>query len=203
MLPVRIVVALLQAAMLGAIPWALIIGMRLYGVDVRTEGSGNLGATNVYRVLGLRAGLLTAVLDVSKGALAVGIAWALVPQGLNLLAHEWTLVGATILAMLGHSYSPYVHFSGGKGVAVAAGALLVLTPKIWPIVMVIFIVVIALSRYVSLGSMIAAASFPVLAVMFYLDDTPTVIFSVGAAALIIWRHRTNIARLVQIGRAHV
>lgn len=197
MIALRIVVAIAAAFWLGAIPWALIIGKRLYGVDVRKEGSGNLGATNVYRVLGARAGLMTAALDVAKGTAAVGLAWALVPESLNLLAHEWTLVGATLAAMLGHSYSPYIHFAGGKGVAVAAGALLVLTPKVWPILLVTFIVVIALTRYVSLASVITAASFPLLAFWFYGSNIATVIFSVGAAAIIIWRHRSNLARLAR------
>jgi glycerol-3-phosphate acyltransferase PlsY len=194
---VRIIGALAGAFLIGAIPWALLIGKWLYGVDVRTEGSGNLGATNVYRVLGLRAGLLTAILDVTKGAAAVGLAWVIVPGSVGLLAHEWALVGATVFGMLGHSYSPYVKFSGGKGVAVAAGGLLVLTPKIWPLLLLVFIIVIATTRYVSVGSMVTAVSFPMLVLVFYRNDTPTLIFSVGAAAIIVWRHSSNIRRLLK------
>lgn len=197
MLEVRIVISVAAAFMLGAIPWALIIGLRLYGVDLRKQGSGNLGATNVYRILGTRAGIMTAVLDVAKGAAAVGLAWAIVPPSLNLLAHDWTLIGATLAAMLGHSYSPYIRFAGGKGVAVAAGALLVLTPKVWPLLLLTFVLVIALTRYVSLGSVIAAVSFPVWAYFFYGDNYATVVFAVGAAAIVVWRHRSNLARLAR------
>lgn len=197
MLAARIIVALVAAYLIGGIPWALIIGKAFYGVDVRKEGSGNLGATNVYRVLGTRAGVLTAVLDIGKGALAVLVAWALVPPSLSAVAHDWTLVGATLAAILGHSYSPYIRFAGGKGVAVAAGALLVLTPKVWPILLVVWVTCVALTRIVSVGSIAVAALYPVLTVWFYGSHVAFVIFSVVGAALVIWRHRSNIARLMR------
>jgi len=196
-LGVRIVIALVQAYLIGGIPWALIIGKRLYGIDVRKEGSGNLGATNVYRVLGTKAGLATAFLDVAKGAVAVGIAWLLVPASLSSVAHDWTLLGATMAAILGHSYSPYIGFAGGKGVAVAAGALLVLTPKAWPIMFATFVLMIVLTRYVSVASITVALEYPILTWWFYGDQMPFVIFSVAAASLVIWRHRSNIRRLLR------
>jgi len=193
----RVIVAVALAYLIGGIPWALIIGKRLYGIDVRTEGSGNLGATNVYRVLGTKAGVATAVLDVAKGAVAVGLAWLIVPPSLSATAHQWALVGATMAAILGHSYSPYIGFSGGKGVAVAAGALLVLTPKVWPIMFVTFALVSLLTRYVSLGSIVTAIEYPLLTWYYYGSQTLFVAFSVAAAALVIWRHRSNIRRLLR------
>ncbi len=186
-----------EAFFVGAIPWAFIVGRRFYDVDLRTEGSGNLGATNVFRVLGTNAAVAVAILDVAKGAAAVGLAWLLVPSDPYPVLHEWVLVGATVAAMLGHSYSPYIRFTGGKGVAVAAGALLVLTPKAWPFLLVTFVVVIALTRYVSLGSIVVAAEYPFLVLWLYGDQLPTVIFAFAAATLVVWRHRSNIARLAR------
>ena len=197
MLAVRIGLAVVAAFLIGAVSWSYIIGKRFYDVDLRHEGSCNLGATNTYRVLGIRAGLAAAVLDVAKGSAAVGLAWVLVPPSLGQTAHDWALVAATLAAVLGHSYSPYVGFSGGKCDATAAGAVLILTPKVIPILLVTWLLVIVLTRYVSLGSIVIAAAYPVLVYRFYGDQTPFVIFSVLAAAFIIWRHRPNIVRLVQ------
>ena len=194
---VRIALSTAAAFLIGAIPWSFIIGKRFYGVDLRNEGSCNLGATNTYRVLGIRAGLAAAVLDIAKGSTAVALAWLLVPLSYGQAAHDWALVAATLAAVLGHSYSPYVGFSGGKGVATAAGAVLILTPKVIPVLLVTWVLVILLTRYVSLGSIVIAAAYPVLVFLVYGDQTPFVIFSVLAASFIIWRHRPNIVRLVQ------
>lgn len=197
MTTLRIVAALLIAYLLGAIPWALIVGKLGYGVDVRERGSGNLGATNVLRTLGVRAAIATYVLDFGKGLVGVLIAWALVPVAMGGALHEWTLVAATLAVMLGHSYSPYVKMRGGKGVAVASGALLVVTPLCWPLLLGIFVVVVALSRMVSLGSIVIAAAYPALTIWLYGDQVPFVVFSFAAAALVIWRHRSNIARIAR------
>jgi glycerol-3-phosphate acyltransferase PlsY len=194
-LVVRIALSAAAAFFIGAIPWSFIIGKRFYGVDLRKEGSGNLGATNTYRVLGIRAGLAAATLDIAKGFAAVGIAWLLVPPSVGTTAHQWTLVAATMAAVLGHSYSPYVGFAGGKGIATAAGALLLVTPQALPILLLTWIVVLTTTRYVSLGSIIIAAEYPLLVIWLYPDEIPFIIFSVAASALVIWRHRSNIARL--------
>lgn len=183
--------------LLGGIPWALIVGKRFYKIDLREHGSGNLGATNVFRVLGWKAALSVAVLDVSKGAVAALFAYFIVPASTYPVGHDWALIIATGSAMLGHSYSPYIRFSGGKGVAVAAGALLVMTPKVWPILIVLWLVVIAVWRRVSLGSIIVATAYPLLVLWLYGDDPPFVIFAFVAAALVLWRHRSNMGRLMR------
>lgn len=189
--------AIVAAFFIGAIPWALIIGLRFYSIDLRDEGSGNLGATNVFRILGPKAAIACAVLDIGKGSVAVLLAWLLVPATTYPQLHSWVLVAATIAAMLGHSYSPYIRFRGGKGIAVAAGALLVLTPWSWPFLWLVFIVVIALTRYVSLGSMACAVAYPLLVLWLYGDELPTVLFSFAAAAIVLWRHRSNMGRLAR------
>jgi acyl phosphate:glycerol-3-phosphate acyltransferase len=181
----------------GGIPWALIVGKRFYGIDLRKCGSGNLGATNVFRVLGARAGIIVALLDASKGALSVVIATLLVPHSVSPAVHGWAVVSATGGAMLGHSYSPYIKFAGGKGVAVAAGALLVMTPKAWPILFVVWFLTILLTRYVSLGSISAAVAFPIAVLLLYRDVLAVVLFAFAAASLVVWRHRSNIGRLVR------
>ncbi len=121
-LGVRIVAAAVVSYLVGGISWAYIIGKRFYGIDVRLHGSGNLGATNVFRTLGAKAAIATLVLDVAKGAAAVGFAWWLVPVATyGETAHTWAMIAATMAAILGHSYSPYIGFRGGKGIATAAG----------------------------------------------------------------------------------
>ncbi len=182
--------------LVGGVSWAYIIGKRLYGIDVREHGSGNLGATNVFRTLGAKAAIATLVLDAAKGAAAVGFAWWLVPTSVfGESAHTWAMIAATMAAILGHSYSPYIGFRGGKGVATAAGALLVLTPYPWPFLLGMFIVVVALSRMVSLGSVVIATAYPFLCLFFYPGNWPILIFAFVAAALVVWRHRTNIVRI--------
>lgn len=194
----RVAVTLAAAYLLGGIPWALIIGKRFYHIDVREHGSGNLGATNVFRTLGAKAAVATAVLDAAKGALAVGIAVWLVPTyAFGALPHEWAMIAATLAAMLGHSYSPYAGFHGGKGVATAAGALLVVTPLAWPFLFGTFLIVIVVTRMVSLGSVLVALEYPVLCLLLYRGEWPVIIFSTVAAALVLWRHRTNIVRIVR------
>lgn len=188
-------IACIVAYLLGAIPFALLVGRLFYKTDLRQEGSGNLGATNVFRVLGWKAGLAVAVLDVAKGSLAVAVAALVHPVSMGSEVHDWVLIAAALAAVLGHSYSPYIRFRGGKGVATAAGALLVITPLAWPILFGFFVLVIYLSRMVSLGSILTAAVFPLLTVLLYGDRAALVTMSFIAAALVIWRHRSNIVRI--------
>ncbi len=195
-LGLRIAFVLLAGYLLGGISWALVIGKRFYGIDVREYGSGNLGATNVFRALGAKAAVATLVLDAAKGSAAVGIAWWLVSSATyGEMAHTWAMIGATMAVILGHSYSPFIGFRGGKGVAAAAGALLVLTPYPWPFLMGTFLLVVALTRMVSLGSVLATVEYPILCLVFYTNNWPILLFAFVAAGLVIWRHRANIGRI--------
>lgn len=188
---------MVAAYLLGAVPFALIFGKVFYKIDLRGHGSGNLGATNVVRTLGWRAGLTVLVLDMAKGALAVQIANLLAPAGLSAEAHDWVLICGAMAAILGHSYSPYIKFRGGKGVATAAGALAFITPLGFVILAVTLVVVSAISRMVSLGSIIAAFIYPIIAMTMYHDRRAIVIMSFIAAGLVLWRHRTNMVRIVR------
>jgi glycerol-3-phosphate acyltransferase PlsY len=173
------------AYLLGSIPFAYLAG-RTRGVDIRTVGSKNVGATNVFRELGRGIGITVMALDIAKGLIAV-----LVADGLT--SSPWPLVAAAA-AILGHVFPVWLGFKGGKGVAVAGGAVIGLAPLPALIVVVIWLVVVGITRYVSLGSILAAAAFPFLVVAFG-APWPTVVFAFLAAVMVIARHRSNIERL--------
>ncbi len=178
-------VSIVVAYLLGSIPFAYLAG-RMRGIDIRTVGSKNVGATNVFRTLGKGIGIAVMVLDIAKGAAGVLIAQALTEP-------HWPLAAAAA-AILGHVFPVWLRFKGGKGVATAGGAILALTPVPALIVLVLWFVVVVATRYVSLGSILAAIAFPPLLVAFR-EPWPTLVFGTAAAAVVVFRHRGNIARL--------
>ncbi len=194
---IRMIAAFVPAYLIGAVSFALIYGKLFHKIDLREHGSGNLGATNVQRVLGWRAGLAVLLLDMAKGAAAVWLAELIYtgPAGTN--EHDWMLIGAAIAAVIGHSYSPYIRFKGGKGVATASGALLFITPAAWLAMLVTFVVVIAIWKMVSLGSISVAVMYPVLCLGMYRDRPVILGMSFLAAAVVLWRHRSNMARIAR------
>jgi glycerol-3-phosphate acyltransferase PlsY len=175
------------AYLLGSVPTGYILGS-LAGVDVRKAGSGNVGATNVARVVGKRHGIFTLVADIAKGLVPVVIA-----LHLGLTSAATALVG--VAAFLGHLYPVFLRFQGGKGVATALGVFLGLSPWATLVLMPIFVLVILATRVVSLSSMVAAASAPI--VFWLLTSSPILTgTSVFIALMIILRHRGNIQRLL-------
>lgn len=179
------VIALVVAYLLGSIPFALIAG-KLHGVDLRTTGSGNLGATNVFRTLGRTAGITVMVLDIAKGAAAVLVAVALTDN-------PWPLV-AGALAILGHVFPVWTNFKGGKGVAVGAGALIGLVPAASGVLIVLWFVIVLTTRYVSIASIVCAIAAAPLAWAFGAPWS-YVVFIALAGLFVIWKHRENIVRL--------
>jgi acyl phosphate:glycerol-3-phosphate acyltransferase len=179
------VAVVVVAYLLGSIPFAYLAGLTR-GIDIRTVGSRNVGATNVFRELGKGIGVAVMVLDVAKGLVAVLIAN-------SATSSPWPLIAAAA-AILGHVYPVWLRFKGGKGVAVAGGAVIGLAPLPALITVVIWIAVVAITRYVSVGSIVAAAAFPFL-VLAVQAPWPTVVFAFLAAIMVIWRHRSNIERL--------
>lgn len=187
--------------LLGSIPFGYVAG-RLAGIDVRKAGSGNVGATNVVRVLGKQYGYPVFSLDVLKGFAAVKISM-LIASG---RPPEWNSpeifgILAATSSVLGHVYSPWLKFKGGKGVATSAGALLALTPVATLIGVAVWIIVFWLTRYVSLASVLATVALPIVILMIGSPDENSgkllVYSSVCVAALVIWRHRSNLSRLIR------
>jgi len=166
------------------------------GTDVRSAGSGNIGATNVLRTTGRAAGVATLVLDIAKGYLAVWIAGRLADN--NAL---W-MSAAALAVMAGHAYPVFLKFQGGKAVASFVGAFLCLTPLPLIAVLVVFLGVAAWTRHISLGSIAAAATFPLAVWLILQSSWPVLIASIIAGLFIIYKHRSNIERL-RTGSEHL
>jgi len=184
------VLGLLAAWLLGGIPFGLLAGLSR-GVDVRKAGSGNIGATNVIRVVGAKLGILVFLLDTLKGLAGVMICRALGMSG-------WQLSTAGLITVLGHSFSPYLLFKGGKGVATALGVIIGVQPLSAAICFGIWLVVTAVTRYVSLGSVLAVVPAPAL--IYWLapsHNTEMAVAFVPLVLLVIGRHAENIERLIQ------
>lgn len=180
-----IAIALAAAYLCGSIPFAYLAGLTR-GIDIRTVGSKNVGATNVFRTLGRTIGVTVMVLDIAKGVVAVLIAEA-------LTGSPWPVVAAGA-AIVGHVFPVWLRFKGGKGVAVAGGTVIALAPLAALGVILLWFVVTATTRYVSVASIAAAVAFPPLVVLLH-EDRPTIVFSVLAAAAVVVKHRANVARL--------
>jgi len=191
------VLLILLAYVIGATPTSFWVGRIFFGVDLRTKGSGNLGATNTFRVLGWKAALPVALMDVLKGWFPV---WFF-PQRDHSAIWEWTLAYAAA-AILGHVFSFWVRFKGGKGIATSAGAFLALSP--WGVLsaLVVWVGVTFSTRMVSAGSLAAAAVLPV-ALLFlpHKGGTTLILFTTALAVFVFWAHRTNIRRLLK-GEEH-
>ena len=184
------------AFLLGSIPFGYLIYRLRTGGDIRHIGSGNIGATNVLRASGTKLGILTLLLDAAKGWLGVWLALRWAPSQPGLLA------AVLLLVILGHLYSPWLRFRGGKGVATALGAFLALAPGPLLGALAVFALVLALWRYVSLASIAACIALPLL--LWLPGQTLALglkLAALGAAALIIARHRPNLARL-RLGTEH-
>lgn len=189
----QLLLACVISFLIGALPFGLWVGL-LKGVDIRTLGSKNIGATNVLRVLGPAAGLTVFVLDTLKGAAGILLAVFVLLPG---LAFPWqVLIG--FCAVLGHTFSPFLRFKGGKGVATTLGILLALS---WPVgltTLAVWIIVVALTRYVSLASIVAGISLPISS-WFFLPHPARIwmaAMTLTLAILVIIKHRENIKRLL-------
>jgi glycerol-3-phosphate acyltransferase PlsY len=196
----RPVLVLICAYLLGSIPFGYLIVRAKEGTDVRETGSGGTGATNVSRRAGKMAGVITLLLDALKGALAVLLARWLAADDFGI---NWWVAAAAVLAVFGHCFPVWLGFRGGKGVATGVGVFLSLYPLAVACAGVIFILVVALTRYVSLGSILATAAFPLFIWLLSLyvrpgaDLAPLMTAATGAGALIILMHHANIGRLLR------
>lgn len=181
--------AVVASYLLGAIPTSYWVVRALRGLDLRTVGSGNLGATNLYRQLGWRWAVPVGLFDALKGAIPVAVfgPWA----GLGLVGS----VGLGVVAVLGHVFSVFVGFRGGKGVATGGGIVLGIAPWAFLGTLLVWAVVVRLTGYVSLGSIVGAVVLPGLLWLLHPAARPAVWFVAALSALVVWFHRANIARL--------
>jgi glycerol-3-phosphate acyltransferase PlsY len=186
------------AYLLGSVPTAVWVGKAKYGVDVREHGSKNAGATNTFRVLGKKPGIVVLSIDVLKGTTAV-----LLPFIFNV--GEWTsehliqvkLVCA-LAAVFGHVFPLFANFNGGKGVATSLGVIIGVHPSAALICILLFLVVFLISNYVSLGAIVASLSFPVSIILFFKEtSTWLIVFSIVLATAVIFAHRKNMKRLLE------
>ena len=210
------VLLVVTAYLCGSLPIGVWMG-RWAGVDIRSRGSGNIGATNVARSGAKGLGIATLILDAAKGYAAVIVArivgiyvfrvsmqenWdvlsASARHDLIWIHFSKTMAIAAVFAIIGHMFPVWLKFKGGKGVATGVGVFLALAPAAVGLVLIIFIVIVGLSRYVSLGSIVATAAFPVFAWLLYRNSAPNVVFLAAAIAafLIIAKHHQNIRRLI-------
>lgn len=182
------IIAAAVSYLLGSIPNGLILGKLIWGVDLRQHGSGNIGATNAWRTIGKAGGFSIFLLDMLKGAVSAYL-------GLHLGGGELAGIICGLLAIAGHSWSVFLGFKGGKGVATGLGVIAMLMPMVTAIVFLVWLAIVKATGYVSLGSIVAAVLVPVLALFMGLH-TDFMVLGLIAAVFIVYRHKSNITRLL-------
>jgi glycerol-3-phosphate acyltransferase PlsY len=192
----------LVAYLLGSVPTGFLVA-QAKGIDIRSVGSGNIGATNVFRILGKPAGVLVLLVDAVKGFLACAVVPMLLyrlwgsPQDPAHHLREWLAITGGLAAVLGHNYTVWLWFRGGKGIATSAGVLIALVPYALLAILAVWIVVFALTRYVSLGSIAASFSLPFMVWLVQRGSSTMVLITAAMAVLAIYKHRGNIRRLLR------
>ena len=206
---VLIAIGLAGAFLLGGIPWGVIIGHRVAHIDIREHGSGNIGTTNSARVMGAGPGAAVMVLDIAKGAVGVllvqlmcALAQMLIGSGNYMLEISFAVVREISVALglaaviLGHLYSPFLGWKGGKGIATAFGGMLPCMPLTAALCLGCFLLLCLITKRVSAGSVAGALAFVIGTLVFYTDRIPFIIVSIVMAGLILYAHRENIKRLI-------
>ena len=198
MVTIPTIVSLLIAYLLGSIPTAVWIGKAFYGVDVREYGSGNAGATNTFRVLGKKAGIPVLLIDALKGYFAVSLVYIFAEEPISEAAFVNYQLALGVSAVIGHIFPVFAGFRGGKGIATLLGLMLAVHYQGALLALSIFILVFSITRFVSLGSMVAALSFPFIIVLVFSATVPSlIVFSMFVAILVLITHQKNIERLVR------
>lgn len=187
---ISLLIPILISYFLGAIPSAYWLGKLTRGIDIREYGSGNTGATNAIRILGKPMGILTLFLDMGKGWLAVSLA-----KNYFDITQDWLLLLVGLTAVIGHIYTIFLRFKGGKGVATTFGIFLAFTPLATLYAILIWFIIVGISRYVSLGSIISGFAFPILIYILYANITYTFL-GIILSGFILYRHLGNIQRLI-------
>ena len=191
-------ILIILAYLIGSIPTAIIISKRFFGIDIRDYGSGNMGATNAFRVMGPKFGTIIMVLDILKGMAAVGLFWLLPYYINNELERTNFMMGLGLAAVIGHIFPVFANFKGGKGVATLLGMLIAVQPIVAVCCVGVFVLVLYLTRYVSLSSILGAIMLPVCVLWIWNEDELSYrIFALLVAVLVIVTHQKNIGRLLK------
>jgi glycerol-3-phosphate acyltransferase PlsY len=186
------------AYLIGSIPTAVLVSRLFFGIDIRNYGSGNAGATNTFRVLGTKWGTFVMAVDILKGVLA-SFLYLLLPY---YLTNEWDrtnfMIGLGLSAVVGHIFPIWANFKGGKGVATLLGMVVAIQPLVALCVMGVFLLVLYLTRFVSLSSILASIAFPLFILVIFNEPEPLYrVFAIAVALLVILTHQKNISRLLQ------
>ncbi|MGX6590650.1 glycerol-3-phosphate 1-O-acyltransferase PlsY [Cetobacterium ceti] len=191
---VNFIIFIIIAYLCGSIPTGIWLGKACKGIDIREHGSKNSGATNAYRVLGAKYGIMVLILDALKGYIPLAIAHKF---GIN--GGELVFLG--LIAILGHTFSLFLNFKGGKGVATSLGVFLYLIPNVVGILVITFIIVVYISKYISLGSVICSILLPILTAFLPMKDnvsrTPMLIITTIVGIFVVYKHKSNIGRIVK------
>lgn len=194
-----VIILLTIAYLIGSLPTAVIVSKQFFGIDIREHGSGNAGATNTFRILGKKAGIVVMIVDMLKAVAAVQLA--------RLSSYDWVFqieqvvnlqIGLGLCAILGHIFPIWAGFRGGKGVASLFGMILAIQPQVALLLVVVFVGMLILTRYVSLSSIVASLAFPVMILFVYQNQEPLYkLFAIATAVLVVLTHHKNINRLLQ------
>ena len=198
MISLNSITALLIAYLIGSIPTAVWVGKFFYKIDIREYGSGNAGASNTFRILGKKAGIPVLIIDMLKGWGATNLVYffSISVQGSVGWVDFQLALGIT--AVIGHIFPVYVGFRGGKGIATLFGMLIAVHPEAALFCVLVFVILLVLTRYVSLSSMAAGITFPILVIFFFHESVPSLIlFAISVAVLILITHQKNIERLLK------
>ena len=191
-------ISALLAYLLGSIPTAVWLGKAYYNIDVRKEGSKNAGATNTFRVLGKKPGIIVLCIDIAKGVLAIFLPIIIFDLSSETLVFGNIKVLSGVLVVLGHIFPLFASFNGGKGVATSLGVVIGVSPPAAGICIAIFLIIFIISHYVSLGAIIASFSFPLTIILVLHEKNPSLIgFSVILCFAVIFAHKNNIKRLLK------
>lgn len=190
---IKFIFFIILAYLFGSLPSGVWIGKKMKNIDIREYGSKNSGATNAYRILGAKYGIMALILDALKGYLPLYIA-----SSFGITGDKIIFLG--LVAILGHTFSIFLNFKGGKGVATSLGVFLFFMPKVIGILILVFVLIVFVTRYVSLASIVCAALLPILAFFMPVRDPSTrgllILLSLIIAIFIIYKHKSNISRLL-------
>ena len=184
---IKLLITIVLGYLLGSLSSSVLLSIKAWGGDVRKKGSGNAGATNMARVYGWAAGILTLVCDMAKAGLSVWIGWKLLG--------DWGLAAGGMACMVGHCFPVFHHFKGGKGISVGAILGLAIDWRVFLTIMAVFLIVALLTKKVSAGSVAAAVALPVAVILFH-KSTPLLILAIFASSIAVFQHRGNIKRLI-------